>query len=559
MRITAVNNANVVLKERFVYLDPLHVVVIGAGAAGLSAARELLEMGYSVTVIEARDRTGGRGVTDSAWVQGFDFDRGCHWLHDCPANPWNGVARELEIATRSSVQLHHVLDGLDGTVRTREEAAARFWEMDALADKIHNAISGGQGDESARDAVTRARQEAGEAEIAADPLERLAETFYAQLEESIELEQYSVVDLAGDDDDPDCADADVTVVEPDDEFVNQDVAAAEADENALSENRLAAAGFGALIVAFGEGVVADGGNRAVRRLSTPVTRVTWGNARTVGVEFDGGRMDAHAAVVTVPTAVIAAGSIAFDPPLPAKVAQAFAHLPLGHYKKVALEFNADVFAAWRAPPGPPVVGGPHRADVFWVEANSPVELVTLAQPKQPAGACENCGTLGTALTHVCPVCDAEARICGNCTALHARCRAGHAGADPFWKFVAYTGPPHVVVGFVGGHYAGRLDRASAADARQAALRQLRNVLGDEIVPRLQRSTTSGWTTDPYSLGAYSYTAVGGKGARKTLRRSIVGGRIAFAGEALWWDSYGSAHGAFLTGQIAAHNLLRLFP
>jgi monoamine oxidase len=40
--------------------DPNHIIVIGAGAAGLMAARELGRAGKKVTVLEARDRCGGR-------------------------------------------------------------------------------------------------------------------------------------------------------------------------------------------------------------------------------------------------------------------------------------------------------------------------------------------------------------------------------------------------------------------------------------------------------------------------------------------------------------------
>ena len=41
-----------------------HVFVIGAGIAGLKAAQDLKTVGFDVTVIEARDRIGGRTLTD---------------------------------------------------------------------------------------------------------------------------------------------------------------------------------------------------------------------------------------------------------------------------------------------------------------------------------------------------------------------------------------------------------------------------------------------------------------------------------------------------------------
>jgi len=63
----------------------LDIAVIGAGPAGVAAARALRGRGLAVTVIEARDRVGGRAHTVQA--AGFPLDMGCGWLHSADENP----------------------------------------------------------------------------------------------------------------------------------------------------------------------------------------------------------------------------------------------------------------------------------------------------------------------------------------------------------------------------------------------------------------------------------------------------------------------------------------
>ncbi len=67
------------------------VLVIGAGAAGIAAARALHDAGIDTLLIEARDRVGGRARTihhgDAA------LDLGCGWLHSARRNSWTDVAR----------------------------------------------------------------------------------------------------------------------------------------------------------------------------------------------------------------------------------------------------------------------------------------------------------------------------------------------------------------------------------------------------------------------------------------------------------------------------------
>src|SRR4051812_13868051 len=73
------------------------VAIIGAGAAGLGAARTLENSGLSVIVLEARDRLGGRAHTVQA-APDITFDLGCGWLHSADKNAFVGVAEHLGFA-----------------------------------------------------------------------------------------------------------------------------------------------------------------------------------------------------------------------------------------------------------------------------------------------------------------------------------------------------------------------------------------------------------------------------------------------------------------------------
>jgi monoamine oxidase len=61
--------------------DPDHIIVIGAGAAGLMAARELGRAGKKVTVLEARDRCGGRIDPLPAAEFGYPAEGGAEFVH----------------------------------------------------------------------------------------------------------------------------------------------------------------------------------------------------------------------------------------------------------------------------------------------------------------------------------------------------------------------------------------------------------------------------------------------------------------------------------------------
>ena len=108
---------------------PIDVIVIGAGGAGLTAAKELLAAGIGVLVLEARDRIGGRAFTDTSL--GVAWDRGCSWLHASDVNPWVAYAR----------QLHDEADLPGGSFETHFSFAQALTESAKLARQCMLVIS----------------------------------------------------------------------------------------------------------------------------------------------------------------------------------------------------------------------------------------------------------------------------------------------------------------------------------------------------------------------------------------------------------------------------------
>jgi len=80
----------------------LDVIVIGAGVAGLSAARDLVDAGKNVTVVEARDRIGGRMWTQTGALSA-PVELGAQFIHGRNASTWDLVRRQgLKIHTHGN-------------------------------------------------------------------------------------------------------------------------------------------------------------------------------------------------------------------------------------------------------------------------------------------------------------------------------------------------------------------------------------------------------------------------------------------------------------------------
>jgi monoamine oxidase len=268
-------------------MTDVDVIVVGAGPAGLAAAMQLKEAGLSVGHVEARDRIGGRTHTISVGRR-HGIDAGAHWLHARQANPLVKEAKRLGIALNSADKWPIVIDGEEILGTWGQMKLWRAWR------KIDKAI--------VRMADDHPDASAGCAYDRSDRWQVLAGELHGTHACGTPLSNVSVSDFA----------------------------------NALdSEDRFVEGGFGALVAAAGAGATPKLGV-SVRRI-----RQTPGG---VEAETTAGTMSARTMIVTIPTTLIAGGTIAFDPGLPQEHLEAAHDLPHGAYERLVFTLGDDPFA-----------------------------------------------------------------------------------------------------------------------------------------------------------------------------------------------------------------------
>lgn len=125
-------------------MENTDVVVIGAGFAGLIAARELGHAGLDVVVLEARDRIGGRTWTDHRFGQ--DLEMGANWVHWVQPHSWAEMTRYDRKVERSPAAEEGYWSDASGTPRkgTLQEFMALIDEgQQLLIDDVREAMPRG--------------------------------------------------------------------------------------------------------------------------------------------------------------------------------------------------------------------------------------------------------------------------------------------------------------------------------------------------------------------------------------------------------------------------------
>jgi monoamine oxidase len=260
----------------------IDVVIVGAGAAGIAAARRIAASGRKFVLLEAADHVGGRCITDTR-IFGVPYDRGAHWIHMPDLNPVTKLTarRGIDVYPAPASQKVRI-----GRRYARESELEYFLSLQVRANRAI-AAAARKGDVACAQALPN---DLGDWRPA---IEFMLGPFGC----GKDLADVSAVDFAK---------------------------SAERNVDAFCRQ-----GFGALVAAFADGLPV--------KLSTPATAID--TTRDVIVQTPKGAITARAVIVTASTNVLASGAIRFAPELPRRHMDAFAKLSLGSYDHIALELT----------------------------------------------------------------------------------------------------------------------------------------------------------------------------------------------------------------------------
>jgi hypothetical protein len=110
---------------------------------------------------------------------------------------------------------------------------------------------------------------------------------------------------------------------------------------------------------------------------------------------------------------------------------------------------------------------------------------------------------------------------------------------------------------VGGKFGAELSQAGEAAMIDFATGWLADLFGADAKKAIGRKHATRWNAEPFALGAFSAAGVGGQGGRKILMEPVRD-RLFFAGEAVHETLWGTAGGAWESGERAAEAALRLW-
>ena len=264
------------------------VVIIGAGAAGIAAAKELGTLKQDFLLLEASHRIGGRAYTENV-APGMHFDLGAHWIMAPSENPLMPLAETEDLELDESAEHYTVARYFEDDAwlpRNAYDDFANYWDKQFAA--LQDAVDG-------RDLLS--------VFDVIDNDDRWAPYFHMFFAQDFtrDVDRASVEDTLA--------------------YVRQ-------------ENDLAVAtGFGNLVARYGIDVSVS--------LNTAVRKVDW-SGRDIKLHTTKGIVRTQKIILTVSTGVLATQEIEFSPALPDWKLDAVQGLPLGSSTRIALMFDTPL-------------------------------------------------------------------------------------------------------------------------------------------------------------------------------------------------------------------------
>ncbi len=270
-------------------------LVIGAGFAGLGAARLLADRGLDVMVVEARGRIGGRVFTSPNLASPVDL--GASWIHGIDDNPIAALARSTGVRWSVANGDETLVFDLDRNPLSTREASVVQTVAETVIESARAAAGDLGSDTDLASLIT--------AELDATGLDA-AGTAVLMAEIRRIVEHELAADLS-------------------------ELSARESDEGdeVRGDEVILPGGYAPLVDALAAGLTIS--------LDTVVTAIR-ADDRSVTVVTPAGDLEAEAVIVTVPLGVLQARAIRFEPVLPGSHVRAIKRLGMGVLNKVVLRF-----------------------------------------------------------------------------------------------------------------------------------------------------------------------------------------------------------------------------